>query len=172
MRILFEYSKLSRNQRSDEYINKFDSFDIQFADYFQIFNHFLNDLPPNPSTGKTCENRMILGEWMKFSLQLNYKDETIRNELINLMFSFVGQTFHTYEDYKYLLKGRRFHLGHFGGDDDGRAVVDGDGDEQMDHGEGEVGDSVNGFEQSLDGDEAYLELEIRPFNNLGVSKDI
>ena len=90
IRILFEFSKLKRRERSDEYLNKFDEIELSFDDYCKIFNYFLNSLPQNAGEEQIHENRLIISEWLKFSLQLNYKEETTRNGLIHLMFNFIG----------------------------------------------------------------------------------
>lgn len=59
---------------------------------------------PKGQTGFT--RRAILGEWIKFSLQLNIADETIRQSLTTLCFSLVSLVEHSFSDYEHLLKKR------------------------------------------------------------------
>lgn len=47
---------------------------------------------------------MIFSEWVKFSLQLAIEDEVTRRNLVSLMFNYIGQVDHSYNDYKRLLK--------------------------------------------------------------------
>lgn len=48
--------------------------------------------------------RAILGEWMKFSLQMNISDEIIRNSLTTLCFELICKIDYSYDDYEHLLK--------------------------------------------------------------------
>lgn len=68
IRILFEFSKSFKQERSVEFTEKIDEIVPEFDDYQQIFKYFLTELPPDPETGSTQENRLILSEWLKFSL--------------------------------------------------------------------------------------------------------
>lgn len=102
LRMLLEYSKWCWQQMSEEYRAKIDSIIPSFEDYAKIFDYFLNGLD---STGiKVGEQRPILTEWLKFSLQLNVDDVTTRNNLTNLLFRFIGETHHSFKDYEHLLK--------------------------------------------------------------------
>lgn len=90
LRILYEFSKTFGRERSVEFMEKLDDILPDFDDYQRIFNYFLTELPPDSKTGSNQENRLILSEWLKFSLQLNIQDETIRNDLSSLIFGFIG----------------------------------------------------------------------------------
>ena len=52
----------------------------------------------------------MLAEWLKFSLQLNIEDETIRNQLTTMMLSFVSETEHSFVDYESKLRNGKFIL--------------------------------------------------------------
>lgn len=56
------------------------------------------------------ENRLTLSEWLKFCYQLDLKDESIRNSLISMMFDYIQEMQNSFQDYKYLLKDRKFNL--------------------------------------------------------------
>jgi len=47
--------------------------------------------------------RAILGEWVRFSLQLNLEDEVIRNSVVSLIFDMACKIEYSYSDYEYLL---------------------------------------------------------------------
>ena len=56
------------------------------------------------------ENRLILSEWLKFSIQLNCREETTRNSLLSFLQNLIQTTYNSFEDYKYLLKDKKFIL--------------------------------------------------------------
>lgn len=107
----------------------------EFDEYQTIFTHILNNIP----------NRHILSEWLKFSLQVNYLDQTIRNNLLSLFYNFIGEIKHSFADYKHLLK-----------IENSFQIED----------EDEIMDSQENYE-----DQPYLTLEIRQFNEL-VIRDV
>lgn len=45
-------------------------------------------------------DRPALAEWLKYSLQLNVEDETIRSSLVNLLLELVSETHHSFDDYE------------------------------------------------------------------------
>ena len=110
IRTLFEFNKVSVKDRSLEFREHIDKIIPEFTEYQTIFD-FFSELEPNLDSGSNFENRLILSEWLKFSLQLNFLDETIRNDLVNLIINFIGEIKHSFNDYKYHLMKRRMILG-------------------------------------------------------------
>ena len=45
----------------------------------------------------------MLGEWTKFSLQLNLQDEVVRSNLISLVFTIASKIENSFADYEHLL---------------------------------------------------------------------
>lgn len=108
LRVAMEFTKKYRGDRSVEFFEHLDKIALSFEDYSQIFDHLLNK-----DCGDTsCEapNRLIFGEWVKFSLQLAIEDEVTRRNLVSLMFNFIGQVTHSYRDYQHLLLYKRLSI--------------------------------------------------------------
>ena len=61
-------------------------------------------ISPYPSGQVGFTRRAILGEWIKFSLQMNIQDEIIRKNLTTLCFELIGKIEYSYADYEHLLK--------------------------------------------------------------------
>lgn len=59
LRIAFEYSKMNKKERSDEFFEILDKSMPTYSQYEEIFNKILHMKPIN---------RLILSEWLKFSL--------------------------------------------------------------------------------------------------------
>ena len=53
------------------------------------------------------DNRLILSEWVKFSLQINVEEVTTRNNLLHLLQDYIGQINHSFKDYQHLLAFKR-----------------------------------------------------------------
>ena len=85
-----------------------DDIKPSFEEYQAIFNYLLTNYPLEPVKfiGKdnkeqegVMPSRLIFSEWMKFSLQLAIEDEVTRRNLVSLMFQYIAQINHSYEDY-------------------------------------------------------------------------
>ena len=90
LRIALEFTKMYRVDRSEAFLELMDTISVSFDDYYSIFQYLLID----PNT-----DRLIFGEWVKFSLQLAIEDEVTRRNLVSLMFDYIGQVSHSYFDY-------------------------------------------------------------------------
>ena len=134
VRILFEFSKWSMRERQTSFVNHMESIMPEFDDYQVVFQYILEHV----------EDRHILSEWLKFSLQVNFLDQTIRNNLVSLIFSFIGEIKHSYRDYRHLLKFEN-------------SIIE-DNEENIEM-------------EEVDEDQQFLTLEIRQFNEL-VVKDV
>ena len=64
LRIAYEYLKMYKADRSQEFIDYMDGISIGFEEYSQIFNYLLT-LDQEEDEGP---NRLIFSEWVKFSL--------------------------------------------------------------------------------------------------------
>ena len=106
MRTMFEFVKMNKNSLTGELLKTLEKLVPDIDNYKSIYNHILNELPPNFES-HFQQNRLILSEWLKFSLQLNVEDEDIKNAVVSLMFDFAGQLQHSFVDYQHLLKGKR-----------------------------------------------------------------
>ena len=78
-------------------------------------------------------------------------DETIRNDLINLLFNFIGEIKHSFVDYRYLLGGK-FRLD----------------EEFKELGDIEMESQESGHSQTS---EEYLTVEIQQFHSLGNQRE-
>ena len=80
LRLIHEFAKSTRHQRDPAFLQLlFDDEGLQFEHYAQIYKLLLGTL-----------DRPALAEWLKFSLQLNVEDETIRSSLVNLLLELVS----------------------------------------------------------------------------------
>ena len=144
-----------------EYRAKIDSIIPSFAEYEKVFDLFLNGL--DAGSGLTVgRQRLILSEWLKFSLQLNVDDVTTRSSLTNLLFRFVSETQHSFKDYEHLLARKRQLL-----DCHGDLKDDHDKDEDM---QDELGadDDADSLERQS---QEVVNLEIRTFVDIGKQRD-
>jgi hypothetical protein len=83
-----------------------DKIALTFEDYNSIFNYLLN----REDNYDVIPNRLVFSEWIKFSLQLSIEDEVTRRNVVSLMFTYIGQPQHSYQDYMYLLKYKRIMI--------------------------------------------------------------
>jgi hypothetical protein len=81
LRIAFEFSKMYRIDRSEEFIEALESMMIDYETYNDILEMLVS---------KDDSDRMIVGEWVKFSLQLPIEEEVVRRNLVTLMFNFIS----------------------------------------------------------------------------------
>lgn len=108
----------------------------------------------------------MFAEWVKYSLQLPIEEEVTRQNLVSLMFQYIGQMSHTYEDYRHLLKGGRFLLAN----DDHEGATHGFAIDDYSHiEEEEYEQDVN---ENSTGQEQVIEIEIREFRDLAQKRDI
>eukprot|EP00347_Sterkiella_histriomuscorum_P002311 403368647 len=192
LRIAYEFTKMYKKDRSDEYLEYLDGIQVDYNDYQQIFTYLLynpvmvqvplqKDQKPQQAgqTFKLKPDRLLFSEWMKFSLQLSIEEEMTRRNLVSLMFSYVGKIDHSYEDYRHLLIQNRYllrdnqqnlQLNDADMDDGPRAMkrrslalYDSD---QEDYEEDAMA-NLQGEEQ-----QQVIEIEIRAFQDLSVQRDI
>jgi hypothetical protein len=97
LRIAYEFAKMYRADRTEAFLDQMDRITPSYEDYHQVFEYL---------QAQTAE-RMVFGEWVKFSLQLAIEDEVTRRNLVSLMFAYVGQVQHSYNDYVYMLRYQR-----------------------------------------------------------------
>ena len=147
LRLIYEFAKSTRHQRDGAFMDLlFDEMNLQFEHYAPIYRLLLRS-----------GDRPALAEWLKFSLQLNVEDETIRGSLINLLLELVSETHHSFDDYQHCL-GNQQQIIVNGAPRDYEVVID--------------GDEPSGGE-AIKADEA-LEIiagEPRKYNDLGVSRE-
>ena len=62
---------------------------------------------PYPKGQHGFARRAILGEWVKFSLQMNIQEETIRQNLVTLCFELISKIDYSYADYEHLLRQKK-----------------------------------------------------------------
>ena len=108
LRIAFEYIKMYKVDRSQEFIDLLDDISIGFEEYNQIFNHLLST--PEESDSGDSADRLIFSEWVKFSLQLPIEDEVTRRNLVTLMFGLISHVDNSFRDYQHLLKYGRYMI--------------------------------------------------------------
>ena len=125
-----------------------------FTEYSTIFDFFSN-LDPDLETGSQHENRLILSEWLKMSLQLNISDETTRNSICNILFNFIGQIQDSYKDYEHLLLNRRQRL------DVGREIA---------YEDDEMDEDLGQHKSITQDEDGILNIEIRCFKEMGICK--
>jgi len=97
LRIAFEYIKMFKADRSQEFVDLLDDIAIGFEEYNQIFNYLLST--PEESESGDSADRLIFSEWVKFSLQLPIEDEVTRRNLVTLMFGLVSHVDNSFRDY-------------------------------------------------------------------------
>ena len=66
----------------------------------------VEQIKPYPKGQVGFTRRAILGEWLKFSMQLNVQDEVVRKNLTGLCFELISKIEYSYTDYEHLLKRR------------------------------------------------------------------
>lgn len=119
LRLAFELNKSTAFKRSQFYLDRLEEIVPEFEDYRKITLALARMDEPNlpvidPKDDKQCNpypkgqvgfcRRAILGEWVKFSLQMNITDETIRNSLTSLCFELISKIDYSFDDYEHLLK--------------------------------------------------------------------
>ena len=147
LRLIHEFAKSTRHQRDQAFLQLlFDDEGLQFEHYAQIHKLLLRTL-----------DRPALAEWLKFSLQLNVEDETIRSSLVNLLLELVSQTHHSFDDYQH-------HLGN-----ERQIIVDG---VPMDYEVVIDGDQPSQGE-ALSAEEAFhiISEQMQTFNDLAVNRE-
>ena len=95
LRIAYEYLKMYKADRSQEFIDFIDGISSGFEEYSQIFTYLLMANQEE----EEGPNRLIFSEWVKFSLQLPIEDEVTRRNLVSLMFELVGRVENSFRDY-------------------------------------------------------------------------
>lgn len=76
LRIASEFTKLYKRDRTDPYLDLLDTLTLDFDAYRAIFTHLTHLTSPHPS--QHHDYRLILGEWVKYSLQLPIEEENTR----------------------------------------------------------------------------------------------
>ena len=98
--------------------------------------------------------RAILGEWIRFSLQLNLEDEVIRNSVVSLIFEMASKIEFSYSDYEFLLG-------------EGKQLITNKTVNQIENGE------LENFQLEdfpMNGDDQQLEIVIKTFNELPIKR--
>ena len=120
LRLAFELNRNTADQRSQYYLDRLEFILPEFREYQMItmalckmpeqnlprIDEAEQKLSPYPVGQVGFTRRAILGEWIKFSLQLNIADETIRLSLTTLCFDIITLSEHSFSDYEHLLKKR------------------------------------------------------------------
>ena len=118
LRLAFELNKSTKEKRSQYYLDRLEEIVPEYDDYrkitFALADMEEDNLPfidpkeekisPYPRGQVGFTRRAILGEWMKFSLQMNIQDEIIRKNLTTLCFELISKIEYSYADYEHLLK--------------------------------------------------------------------
>ena len=118
LRLAFELNKSTKDKRSQYYLDRLEEIVPEYDDYrkitFALAEMEEDNLPfidpkeekisPYPRGQVGFTRRAILGEWMKFSLQMNIQDEIIRKNLTTLCFELISKIEYSYADYEHLLK--------------------------------------------------------------------
>jgi hypothetical protein len=88
IRIAYEFTKMYKEDRSQEYLDHLDKIALSFEEYSQIFQYLL--VMEDRIGGGAVSCRLIFSEWVKFSLQLPIEDEVTRRNIVSLMFNYIG----------------------------------------------------------------------------------
>lgn len=106
LRLSCDVAKNSKNQRLPEFLENLGELIPEFEVYKQICVNLV--MMPEPDIEDLSKKigfnrRAILGEWIRFSLQLNLEDEVIRNSVVSLIFEMASKIEFSYNDYEFLL---------------------------------------------------------------------
>ena len=118
LRMAFELNRSTSNLRTQYYLDALERILPEFREYraitFAICHMDEPDLPqidpavekiwPYPEGQQGFTRRAILGEWIKFSIQLNVEDEVVRKSLTSLCFELVRRVEYSFSDYEHLLR--------------------------------------------------------------------
>lgn len=121
LRMAFELNKSTSSLRTQYYLDALERILPEFREYRAITLALCHmdepDLPqidpsvekiwPYPEGQQGFTRRAILGEWIKFSIQLNVEDEVVRKSLTSLCFELVRRVEYSFSDYEHLLRPRR-----------------------------------------------------------------
>jgi hypothetical protein len=109
LRLTFEINRNTHDQRTVEYLDLLDEITPDFELYKAVFDALVEMKSSNKDgTDKNyLESRPMLGEWVKFSLQLAVREETTRRSLVSMIFRFIGKVEHSFADYEHLLRSRK-----------------------------------------------------------------
>ena len=115
-----------------------------------------NEIKPYPKGQHGFARRAILGEWVKFSLQMNIQEEIIRQNLVTLCFELISKIDYSYADYEHLLRQKKQLLTN---DTNPQLVGDLDEDDS----------DCFGLEES---NSQQIEIVIRTFENMGTARSL
>lgn len=157
LRLSCDVAKNSKNQRLPEFLENLGELIPEFEVYKQICVNLV--MMPEPNIEDLSKKigfnrRAILGEWIRFSLQLNLEDEVIRNSVVSLIFEMASKIEFSYNDYEFLLG-------------EGKQLLSNKTANQIESGE------LENFELEdfpMNGDEQHLEIVIRTFNELPIKR--
>jgi len=125
LRLVFEISEAIKSTRSTDYSEFLESIVPEFEEYRRMVMAIVTlkeeNLPMNASVTENkikpypvgqigFTRRAILGEMIKFSMHLNLRDETVRNNLVSLFFNLISNIDHSFSDYEHLLRTRKFMI--------------------------------------------------------------
>ena len=109
LRLTYEINKSTRHHRTIEYNEQLDELTPEFEFYKAVFDALLQlKISPKDGTEKnSLESRALLGEWVKFSLQLATREEQTRKSLIRLIFDTIAKVEYSFADYEHLLRSKK-----------------------------------------------------------------
>lgn len=142
LRVAFEFTRIYKG--SEAFTDHMEKFAPSFEDYRAIFECLIAE-----------EDRLLLAEWVKFSLQLAVEDEVTRRNLVSLMFAFIGQVEHSFADYVALLKPGRYLIR----DCEPRSLE-------------QALEMPPDEEEEFIGDSDVIEIEIREFRDLALKRPV
>ena len=158
LRLSCDVAKNSKNQRLPEFLENLGELIPEFEVYKQICFSLIMMPEAAEHVGSAKKigfnRRAILGEWIRFSLQLNLEDEVIRNSVVSLIFEMASKIEFSYSDYEYLLG-------------EGRQLLTNKTANQLESGE------LENFQLEdfpMNGDEQQLEIVIKTFNELPIKR--
>ena len=118
LRLAFELNRSTSRMRTATYLDRLEEIIPEFEEFRQITLALAEmpeqclpdvdpadkELNPYPKGQVGFTKSAILGEWIKFSLQLNISDELIRKNLTTLCFDLIAKVEYSFQDYEHLLR--------------------------------------------------------------------
>ena len=187
LRLTFEMNESTKYMRSQAYLDRLEEIIPEFDDFRKITYAIADmaepDLPlidleeekirPYPKGQIGFSRRAILGEWIKFSLQMNTQDDIIRSNLTTLCFDMIGKINYSYTDYEHLLKHKTQLLNI--DEDTGMNQVIKACCENEDLDSGDFEELLERDQNNLDEEqesEQQINIEIRTFQNIGTARSL
>lgn len=85
------------------------TFKPDFETYKEIFMKlaYKSENSSDHQTQNGFTRRILLSEWVKYSVHLNWQDEVVRSSLVSLMFEIASTVEHSFSDYECMLGEQR-----------------------------------------------------------------